>query len=60
MAGMAMTRLPHTDYNLTIRRLETQSGKGNGKTILASYATLNHTSKNGKVPTTAVGTMRLT
>ena len=45
MPGMT-TRLPHIDYYLTIR-----SGTGNEKTILTSYTTLNHTSKNGKVLT---------
>ena len=38
--------------------LETPRGKGNGKTILESYTTLNPASKNGKVPTTVVGKMR--
>ena len=34
MPGMIIIRLPHT-------------GKGNGKTILASYTTLNHTTAVG-------------
>ena len=38
--------------------LETQSFKGNGKTILASYNTLNNATKNGKVSKTAVGNIR--
>ena len=43
MPRMITTRLPHADYYQTIGGLETYSGKGNGKTILASYTTLNHT-----------------
>ena len=39
--------------------LETPSGQGNGKPILASYTTLNYVSKNEKVPTTAVSNTRL-
>ena len=54
---MTTIRLPHTD--LTIRRAETPSGKGNRKTSLVSFTTLNHTSKSGKVPTSAVGNTRL-
>ena len=38
--------------------MTTTSGKGNGKTILLSYTTLNHASKNGKGPTTVVGNTR--
>ena len=38
--------------------LETPRGKGNGKTILESYTTLNPVSKNGKVPTTVVDNTR--
>ena len=34
--------------------LKTRSGKGNGKTILASNTTFNHALKNRKVPATAV------
>ena len=37
---------------------EIPNGKGNGKTILASYSTLNHSSQNGKVPITVVGNTR--
>ena len=55
MTEMTTTRLPHTNY---IGRLETPREKGNEKTILVSYTTLNHASKNGKVPTTAVGTTK--
>ena len=36
----------------------TRNSKGNRKTALVSYTILNHTSKNGKVHTTAVGNMR--
>ena len=55
MAGMATIRPPHTDYYLTIRSgLETLSGKENGKTVLASYTTLNNASKSGKVHRTNV------
>ena len=51
-----MTRLPHTDYYLTIRRAK--NFEGNGKKILASYTTLNYALKNGKVLTTVVGNTR--
>ena len=46
MPGIDTTRLPHTDYYLRLGELETKSGKGNRKTILASYTTLNHVLKN--------------
>ena len=38
--------------------LGTLYGKGNGKIVIVSYTTLNHTLKIGKVPTTAVGNTR--
>ena len=52
---MTTTRLPYIDYYLTMRRAKTSSGKGNDKTLLVSYTTLKHVSKNGKVPTIVVG-----
>ena len=52
MPEMTTARLPYTGG------LGTPNGKGNGKTVLASYNTLNHTSKNWKVPTTAVDNAR--
>ena len=61
MPGMTIKRPTHTDHYLTIkraRRLETPNGKGNEKTILVSYTTLNHAPKNGEVPTTFVSNMR--
>ena len=51
---MTTTRLPHTDYFRSLGGLKTSSGKGNGKTVLLSYTTLNHALKNGKVSTTAI------
>ena len=53
MPGMTMIRLTYTGW------LGTLNGKGNGKTVLVSYTSLNHASKSGKVPTTAVGNTRL-
>ena len=56
MPGMTTTRLPYTDYYLTIKRdRNSLSDKGNGKTVIVSYTTLNHVSKSGKVSTTVVG-----
>ena len=55
MPEMTMTRQLHTDFYPTIKKPRSLSGKGNGKTILVSYTALNQASKNGKVPTTAIG-----
>ena len=52
---MTTTRLPYTDYYLPSGGLGTPKGKGYWKIVVASYTKLNHTSKNGKVLTTAVG-----
>ena len=41
MSRMTTTRLPYTDYYLTIRRLQTLDGKVSGKIILAKYTTSN-------------------
>ena len=56
---MTTTKLTHTDYTCPSGGLETPNGKGNEKTILAGYATLNHISMNGKVLTTALNNTRL-
>ena len=57
--GMTTTRLPYTDFYLTIRKARNSgNGKGSGKTALVSYTILIHTLKNGKVHTIAVGNMR--
>ena len=55
MPEITMTRLPDTDYYRSSGGLNTPIGKNYGKTVLPSYTTLNHASKSGKVPTTAVG-----
>ena len=58
MPGMTRIRLPHTDTTWPLGGLGTPNCKENEKTILESYNTLNHASKKGKVPTTAVDNMR--
>ena len=58
MLGMTMTKVPHKDHYLTIRNARNSEQQGEWETILVSYFTLNHTSKNEKVPTTAVGNTR--
>ena len=45
MPGMTITRLPYTDYYLTIRRARTS----NGKAAIVRYTILNHAMKNEKV-----------
>ena len=57
--GMSTTRLPQTDYYLTIRRVRNSEWQREWEKLLVSYTTLNHISKNGKVPTTTVSNTRL-
>ena len=55
---MTTTRLPYTDYYLTIRKARNSEWQREGKTALVCYTILNHASKNGKVHTIAVGNTR--
>ena len=55
---MTTTRLPYTDYHLTIRRATNSEWQNELETALVGYTILNHISKNGKVHTIAVGNTR--
>ena len=55
---MTTTRLHHKDYYLTIRMARNSDLQREWEKILVNYTILNHASKNGKVPTTAVGNTR--
>ena len=48
----------HDNTTWQIVVLETSRSKENGKKILINYTTLNNTSKNGKVSSTAVSNTR--
>ena len=52
MPGMTTTSLPHTDYYQAIKRARNSELQREWKTMLASYTTLNHASKKGKVLST--------
>ena len=56
MSEMNTTRLPHTDYYLTKKRARNSEWQREweNNTNKLQYRTLNHASKNEKVPTTAV------
>ena len=57
MLGIIKTRLQTTTWQS--RELETRSGKGIGKIVIANYATSNHVLKSRRVPTAVVGNLRL-
>ena len=59
MPGMTKTRLPHTEYYLTIRRARNSEWQRGWDNNTSKLHTLNHALKNKKVPTTAVGNTRL-
>ena len=59
MPELTTTRLPYTDYFLIIRKARNSKCKGSGKIVIANYTTSNHSMKSGRVPTIAVGNMRL-
>ena len=52
MPGMTSTNYLIQTTAWSLGGLEASSSKVNGKTVLASYTTLNHPSKSEKVPTT--------
>ena len=58
MPGVTTTKLPHTDYYLTMWRARNSEWQGEWEKNTTRYTTLNHPSKNGKVPTTAVSNTR--
>ena len=48
-----------TTRRLILGELDTQNGKGSEKTVLSKYTASNLALKNGKVPTTVKGNIKL-
>ena len=57
--GMTTTKLPYTDYYLTIRRARNSEWQREWENSTSKLHYTNHAQKSGKVPTTAIGNMRL-
>ena len=59
LPGMTTSKLPYTDYYLTIRRAKNCEWQKSGKIVVTNYTISNQVLQSGRGLTTVVGNMRL-